>query len=164
MLIYQIKETASWNRFCRIFSVATKTVPKSVYKTLDGWLFLVERGAKKRLTGGNPLHVRSGRLRTSVTHIIYDRTPIIEGVVGTNVFYGLIHELGGRFMIPAYSRILKQNASGSAPANSSIGAGSAMIGEHFATYKKRAWLEPSVVEQREKLRQMLEKVGLILEG
>ena len=164
MLIYRLKEDVSWNRFCRIFRIATKTVPPSVFKTLDSWLFLVERGAKRRLTGGNPLRVQSGRLRTSVTHIIYDRTPVIEGVVGTNVFYGIIHELGGRFKISAHSRTLRQKVGNSTTAKTSAAASSALVSEHYATYKKRAWLEPSVVEQRDKLRQMLERVGLILEG
>jgi phage gpG-like protein len=51
---------------------------------------------KRRLTGGNPLWVRTGRLRAS---ILVDTKRIgrkIRGEVGTSVVYARIHELGGR--------------------------------------------------------------------
>lgn len=61
-------------------------------------LYRVEAATKGRLSG-EVLHVRTGRLRNSVTA----SAPIVsggnvEGRVGTNVVYARIHELGGEIV------------------------------------------------------------------
>ena len=51
----------------------------------------VGKNARANLTGGNPLHVRTGRLRSSVgSEFLSDDTV----AVGTNVHYGKYHEHG----------------------------------------------------------------------
>ena len=54
-------------------------------------LLRVEKAGKGRLTGGNPLHVRSGRLRASILVDTKRLGSKVYGEVGTDVFYGAIH-------------------------------------------------------------------------
>lgn len=56
---------------------------------------LVERQVKLHLTGGNPLHVRSGRLRSSITHRLERIGGDLAARVGTKLIYARIHEFGG---------------------------------------------------------------------
>lgn len=48
-----------------------------------------------KLTGGDPLNVRTGRLRRSITYRVDTGPQGIDGIVGTNVEYAAIHEYGG---------------------------------------------------------------------
>lgn len=57
-------------------------------------LLRVERATKGRLTGGNPLHVRTGRLRASILVDTKRIGKTVRGEVGTDVFYGKVHEFG----------------------------------------------------------------------
>lgn len=43
---------------------------------------------------GDPLHVRSGRLRRSITYKVQEDGGIVSGLVGTVVEYGRAHEFG----------------------------------------------------------------------
>jgi len=51
---------------------------------------------KRRLTGGNPLWVRTGRLRASILVDTRRTGKKVIGEIGTNVVYARIHEFGGR--------------------------------------------------------------------
>ena len=51
----------------------------------------VGKNARSNLTGGNPLHVRTGRLRSSVG---YEFLSEYRVAIGTNVHYGKYHEHG----------------------------------------------------------------------
>jgi phage gpG-like protein len=53
----------------------------------------VIRRAKLNLTG-RFLRVQTGRLRSSVTSRVMIAGPEVVGIIGTNVFYGRIHEEG----------------------------------------------------------------------
>ena len=55
----------------------------------------VVKPTKERLTSGNPLFVRSGRLRASILVDTKRLGKKVHGEVGTDVFYGAIHELRG---------------------------------------------------------------------
>ncbi len=54
-------------------------------------------GSHIKLTklSGNPLHARSGRLRSSIAHRIEGRGDEQRAVVGTRLVYARIHEYGG---------------------------------------------------------------------
>lgn len=56
-------------------------------------LFIVKARAIINLTG-RFLHRRTGRLASSVQTRVEDDGHTIRGVVGTNVFYGKVHEFG----------------------------------------------------------------------
>jgi phage gpG-like protein len=64
-------------------------------KAVNKAAIAVKGQAERNVTGGNPLHVRSGRLRNSLTHDVSVQGNEIVGRVGTNVKYGPIHEFGG---------------------------------------------------------------------
>lgn len=63
---------------------------KSVIRlTLD----LLRRVKHEKLSG-QVLNVQTGRLRRSVTHRVSEQGSVITGIVGTNVEYARVHELG----------------------------------------------------------------------
>jgi phage gpG-like protein len=51
----------------------------------------VGKNARSNVTGGNPLHVRTGRLRGSIGYEFRGDDTV---AVGTNVHYGKYHEFG----------------------------------------------------------------------
>lgn len=67
--------------------------------------FLVEAVTKETLAlqahviqdklSGQVLHVRTGTLRRSITERVTETGETIQGIVGTNLPYGRIHEMGG---------------------------------------------------------------------
>lgn len=61
----------------------------------------------EKLTG-QALKVRTGTLRRSIDHAVLSNASGVVGNVGTNVFYGLIHEYGGQVTIPQHLRLVKQ--------------------------------------------------------
>ena len=65
----------------------TKAMRQAVGRSLD----LIYRRAALNLTAGNPLHVRTGRLRQSVQTEVQSDT---SGRIGTNVEYAAAQEFG----------------------------------------------------------------------
>ena len=59
-----------------------------------------EANAKLNVTGGNPLRVQTGRLRSSINSRVEQAGLDLRGRLGSNVKYARIHELGG--VIPAH--------------------------------------------------------------
>lgn len=55
---------------------------------------------EKYLSGGSDdvLHVRTGRLRSSITPEVKERGSVIDIILGTGVPYGPIHEYGGAIL------------------------------------------------------------------
>ena len=56
---------------------------------------LLEAHIKQHKLSGQVLHVRSGRLRSSISHRLERRGDDLMAIVGTNVVYARIHEFGG---------------------------------------------------------------------
>jgi len=82
-------------------------------EAMDRAVALVARAAKLNLTG-RFLKVRTGRLRSSLTFASSLRGNTVLGTVGTNVFYGAIHEFGtGPFDIfPRTAKALRWKSGG----------------------------------------------------
>ncbi len=104
-------------------------------------VFHVARRAKLALSG-QVLKVRTGRLRSSVTTRVLRRGSEIIGTVGTNVFYGRIHELGrpGPWTIQAVRRRAL-----------AFTAGGKRVIVRQVTHpglKARPWLRPALTESR----------------
>lgn len=77
----------------------TNTIPGRLAQATLAFLIKAEGTAKKNyLTGPRPqkLAVGKGRLRASITERVRLSGNNIEGVLGTNVKYARIHELGGQ--------------------------------------------------------------------
>lgn len=67
------------------------------------------RWVKERKLSDQILRVQTGRLRRSITYRIETDGDRTEGLVGTNVRYGRVHELGfrGRVNVRAHARNVK---------------------------------------------------------
>ena len=102
--------------------IAKEALP-TLTKAVDLGTKVVLNKAFKNLTGGNPLHVRSNRLRGSLTSSVGIKGQSIIGRVGTNVKYGPVHEFGA-----------------------SIRRGSGVI-----RIPRRAWLGPALTSSRKKV-------------
>lgn len=92
---------------------------------------------------GQVLKVRTGTLRRSIDHTVLSNESGVVGNVGTNVFYGLIHEYGGQVTIPQHLRLVKQ-AFGrqlKSPVWATVSA-------HQVTYPMRSFLRTSLDEMR----------------
>ena len=61
-------------------------------------VMIVLRRAKLNLTG-RFLKVQTGRLRSSLTGLVGLKSGEVVGMVGTNVWYGKLHEFGGTFQV-----------------------------------------------------------------
>lgn len=103
-------------------------------------IFLVSYIRENKLSG-DPLNRRSGNLSRSMNGsdpVI--SADLVEGSVGTNLEYGRIHELGGTFTIKSFVR--EQSMAWGRPITPQM----VTVREHQATYPKRAFLAPSLVE------------------
>lgn len=72
-----------------------KMIPKFMATAMGtGLEKIIATSQKKYLTGGTPLNVQSGVLRSSLTYLVQIAGKIIRGIVGTDIWYGRVHELG----------------------------------------------------------------------
>ena len=79
-----------------------KRLDAAAARAMKAVLMMTEAEAKKNAKGGGKnLNVRTGRLRSSITHDTQGSGMSIRGRVGTPVIYGRVHELGGGNNIPA---------------------------------------------------------------
>lgn len=106
---------------------------------------------------GQVLKNRTGTLRRSIHADVEAETDAVTGIVGTNVSYGKIHELGGTFQIPASYR--NQTQAWGRP----IVPRMVFVRAHSATYPQRAFLRPSLDEKRESILAALRtEVGAVM--
>jgi len=91
---------------------------------------VVARADSKYLTGGHPLHRVTGLLAQSVTESPDPGPGYID--VGTNVPYGIVHELGLTVTVPAHRRT--RNGK------------SYQVGTYTANYPKRAFMAPAIAD------------------
>lgn len=61
-------------------------------------VLILQRSVKTDQMSGDPLKVRSGRLRSSISAFTQRTATGVEGTVGTNVPYARIHEYGGEIV------------------------------------------------------------------
>ena len=120
------------------FQRAAKRTPSKMEQSLKKAAYLVQRAAKQNLTGGNPLNVRSGRLRSSVAVDVKG----LEARVGTNVKYGAIHEKG---KIIHSSGLMVFEIGGNT------------IKTKRVTIPARPWLGPALERNRAKIVGMMDK-------
>ena len=112
----------------------------------DSLELIVSIAKMKYLTGGNPLNVQTGRLRASVKRSEPAwNGAMLRGSVGTDVFYGRVHEFGaqtpGHAVRPVRARVLAWRG---APYGAH-GQGTGLW--HFAkkvVMKPKPWLGPSI--------------------
>lgn len=136
MLTFSIKGT---QKLLKALGNVPKETRRSTERALTKAAHLVERNAKQNLTGGRPLNVQSGTLRSSLRAKI-DKAKL-EAQVGTNVVYGPVHEFGTT--IPAHT-IKPRHAKALrwiGPAGVAIFAKSVRI--PAVKMPRRPWLQPA---------------------
>jgi phage gpG-like protein len=149
---------AKYGRMAGKVAVAlTKTMKNEMVKLADY--------VRTHKLSGDPLHRRTGKLSRSITGDATLTGHTVIGTVGTKgVPYAYVHEYGGTFDIPAHTRRIGFNAKDVRirllNANNSVRAavkstGTQMVRAHTATYPKRAFLHPSLDENRENIMQAL---------
>lgn len=89
----------------RMESAVDKTVNRLAIKMM---------GMVKSKLSDDVLHVRSGRLRRSIHREIERSGSVVTAIIGTNVKYGKVHELG--LTIPARSGVSKKGRKFNIPA------------------------------------------------
>ena len=101
---------------------------------------------------GDPLHRRTGVLASSInvggpdtaTEFVDGPTEIV-GRVGTKVRYGKVHEEGGTFEIPAYTR------KSSTVFGREVAAFEAQVRAHKVTFPQRSFLRSTLDEMRQSI-------------
>ena len=134
MLSLVMKVTGA-GRVAGAFNKAAKDTPDRMQKAVTRAGYLVQKAAKKNLTGGNPLNVKTNRLRSSVQVRTKGKGRDAEATVGTKVKYGATHEHGATYM-------------------STWGRG------HSArqiTIPARPWLNPALASNRKKIVKIIDK-------
>jgi len=73
-----------------------EAVSLALVKEVTRLSFLLADKVKTDFLTGQALKVQTGRLRRSIVPKVVDEGGLITGIVGTNVEYAAIHELGGQ--------------------------------------------------------------------
>ena len=127
----------------RKFDKAGKTMPKAVERAMWKCVYMVQRTAKRKVTGGNPLNVRSEVLRASILPEVKKiHGNEYEGRVGTNVIYGKIHEYGATIRAKTGEYMTWPGATG-------------WVKAREVRIPARPWLNPSLEENRKKINKTL---------
>lgn len=103
---------------------------------------------------GDPLNRRTGRLSRSVTPFASLQGAQLIGGLSSNVPYAHVHELGGTFNIPAYTRRPARTTTPSGNFRKRTAeqqVSSVEVREHTATFKQRAFLRPSLLSNRDQV-------------
>jgi len=77
--------------------VRSGDISKSLVRVADQLALAMERGAKRRTTGGNPLHVRTGKLRQSIRFATKAKAGGVTATIQAGsrlAFYASVHEYG----------------------------------------------------------------------
>lgn len=94
------------------FGAARQRIADAVRAAVTRATFDLVRVVKADKLTGQVLQVRTGRLRRSITGRVEEESGSPVGLVGTNVSYGRVHELGfkGAVNVKAYKRTVKGKA------------------------------------------------------
>jgi phage gpG-like protein len=122
---------------------------------VERFVIFLQSYVRSQKLSGDPLHRRTGNLSASINY-----TPVkttghsVESSVGTNLAYGRVHELGGTFNIPAYMHPGRKAGADIREAGIKVKNASSfryapfLVRAHTATYPKRAFLAPSLQENK----------------
>jgi len=100
---------------------------------------------------GDPLHRRSGQLSRSVTSGARVEGNSVIGTLGSNLPYAKVHEQGGIFNIPTYSRRPPRSKTPSGHFRKRTDeqrVASVTVRAHTATFPQRAFLRPALENNR----------------
>lgn len=117
-------------------------------KAMGRALNVIYRKAVNHLTGGNPLHVQTGRLRQSIA--TFQKISDHSGGIGTNVEYAAAHEYGfmGEIQVPAHAQRARQMFG---PRKSKGGGGRIVQVRSYSrqmNLPERPYLRPALAESQ----------------
>jgi len=162
-------ETKLLSKFIQEFKLDRRKRQENTVRALEDAAQVLIARAQERLTAGNPIHVRTGRLRSSIRHsktVVSGKTFTIT--VGTNVFYGRFLEFGGgapplHHVFPKEKKFMRFRAS-SVGGVRTVGAHGKdrgpMIFAKKVVMKPKPWLIPSLEESRPKILEVLARAGM----
>ena len=109
--------------------------------------FRIQTATRRQKLSGDPLHRRTGVLASSINvgggqtvTTFEDRPEAITARVGTRVRYGAVHENGGTFQVPAYTRhITKVFGRPVTPREVAVSA-------HSVTFPQRSFLRSTLAD------------------
>lgn len=122
--------------------------PKVIFAAVTDVMHDIERQAKLNVTGGNPLYVRSGRGRASITSRVRRRGTTTIGETGSNVFYMRTHELGEPKTIRPKTKPYLRFQAGRGMSPASHRASGQWVTTKEVKVKKRPWLSKAAKERR----------------
>jgi phage gpG-like protein len=147
-------------RFAWPRDLTTSGFAQASLQALERTAQQVIRRAKINLNdlSGRFLRVRSGRLRSSVQGMVGLMGGVLSALVGTNVWYGKLHEFGGTFGYMRTFRPTFHGAKGTGKmtfaTRRQIAAGQRLYQPPpaprtvFAHFRERPWLRTAVAESR----------------
>ena len=131
--------------------------PKNLKRAIGRSLALLQRGIHRRLTSGNPLNVNTGRLRESIVKkIVAGKFPY--GVIGSNVIYARIHELGGEIR-PVRAPYLYFNIGGTRKGGKI--AGGSWVRTKLVRMPKRPYMAPTFEENVPKILRIFKRETMV---
>jgi hypothetical protein len=136
----------------------------AMVNAMDAQMISLEGYIRANKLEGNPLQHRSGRLQSSVNYVpatIVDDTTVEGSVNGGGGLapYGIVHEEGGTFQIPEYTRRSARSASGGVVRLLTKGGLTSqrrqinfvrtdiVVHAHPATYPQRSFMRAGLDEQ-----------------
>ena len=136
------KETAA------TFKRAAQKAPAAMLTAMRRIVLILERHVKKEKLTGQVLNVRTGKLRSSITHRVEQSGNETTGRVGTPVEYARIWELGGTIpahtIVPKTAKVLRFVIQGRVVFCKRVEQPSRRVGA-------RPYLKPSVEENRQRI-------------
>lgn len=136
------------DKAARRFKRMEQVRPKVIFAAVTDVMHDIERQAKLNVTGGNPLYVRSGRGRASITSRVRRRGKSTIGETGSNVFYMKTHELGEPKVIRPKSKPYLRFQAGRGMSPASHRSSGRWVTTKEVRVKKRPWLSKAVKQRR----------------
>lgn len=138
-------------RLGRVTAAVRRNVSSAVLKSA----LQLSAYIKSQKLSGQVLKVRTGRLRASITHRMYEQPGSVFATVGTNVVYGRVHEFGlsmdqtirshMRLVSVVFGRVLAQPVQVSVRSHT-----------RHVNLPARAFMRPALEERRDEITKAIE--------
>jgi phage gpG-like protein len=133
---------------------AQTSVPLAVLREMKNQMARAADWSRANRLSGDPLNRRSGRLSRSINGDATLDGEVVRGTLSSNVPYAHVHEDGGTFNIPAYTRRPPRTRTAGGRLRKRTEAqnvASVTVQSHTATYPQRAFLRPSLDANRSRI-------------
>jgi phage gpG-like protein len=147
----------------RALNYAVKGTPNQVFKTVKKIMGMLDKEVQRNLRGGNPLFKKSNRLASGIyVDVSYNSSGNVEGIIGTDVFYGILHEEGGNFTVPAHQMKLDHFFADKVIDILGVPYITVTRGPYIMKIPPRPWFWPAVQRVMPQAQQMLWDAGIAI--